>query len=426
MLCLDRGLRPRCCGRAVRRRLRVRQSRLSLRELGSANCAIAQRRAAWWLDDRGFFSVSPRFIFCTPVGMRLDTTTPIARAFAALVLGASTLGCVGYDDGADAASFHAASLGVTAEEENAIRGVLALPALNAEEIALTERLVSGRAITANRVDAMTAELEKWERMPEDQRTMVLSQFGRSRGSVDGSSCVGDINCGSKHCGQAGICLELATFKPDIQSPRDQRKSACAANWECRSSRCELGFCMPPRATDADGVRNVSETDVDCGGPVSPYACPLGGKCQEDDDCVAGYCLEVVDTSVSPRRVTGNVCVSVAGNTTDVGRLWQSAKRASSRAPYPTEVTLPNELAERDQQAAVRSAPQLYTTSVAAGAGQVAVSRLVAAEQTRVYQHDTCAAHLVANGCSPAVFQAVTSRKSGGDRPESLAGRNVTR
>jgi hypothetical protein len=40
----------------------------------------------------------------------------------------------------------------------------------------------------------------------------------------------------------------------------------------------------------DDVRNGDETDVDCGGPKCAD-CALGERCDGDDDCVAGECLE---------------------------------------------------------------------------------------------------------------------------------------
>jgi hypothetical protein len=45
---------------------------------------------------------------------------------------------------------------------------------------------------------------------------------------------------------------------------------------------------PGKPTCTDGVRNGTETDVDCGGGVCP-ACGAGKQCQVDADCAAGTC-----------------------------------------------------------------------------------------------------------------------------------------
>jgi hypothetical protein len=49
---------------------------------------------------------------------------------------------------------------------------------------------------------------------------------------------------------------------------------------------------PSTATCTDGVRNGTETDIDCGGPTCPR-CAAGKKCQGAGDCVGGTCLNQV-------------------------------------------------------------------------------------------------------------------------------------
>src|SRR5690606_28723595 len=39
----------------------------------------------------------------------------------------------------------------------------------------------------------------------------------------------------------------------------------------------------------DGVKNFSETDVDCGGSCEP--CALGASCTIEDDCTTGFCTD---------------------------------------------------------------------------------------------------------------------------------------
>jgi hypothetical protein len=337
------------------------------------------------------------------------------RVVGLVAVGALSLGCVGYDGGSDAASAQAAALGVTAEEERAIRDALAKPALTEEDLAIERKLAAGQAITVEQFEAMKAELEKWEKLPEEQRVRsMVGADAQQRNRPDGERCWGDVNCRSKHCDQAGICLAASRFKPSVTTARRASEAACSAGWECQSNRCTLGFCVDPLATDSNGRKDARETDVDCGGPRgangegSPYSCPLLAKCDEDDDCVVGYCIEVVGRS----GATGSkVCTTLGANLTDVGRLWKADMRAGSSAPYTTEVRLPARRTRAAQIEAVRNAPELYSTSAAAGSGQLASTRLVPARETRTYQHDTCAAHLIGNGCSPAAFQARAHRES---------------
>ncbi len=55
--------------------------------------------------------------------------------------------------------------------------------------------------------------------------------------------------------------------------------------------CSNGACT---ATCFDGVKNQSETDVDCGGPnCTAYDCANGKTCTSNSDCQSDYCLNSV-------------------------------------------------------------------------------------------------------------------------------------
>ena len=45
---------------------------------------------------------------------------------------------------------------------------------------------------------------------------------------------------------------------------------------------------PPGPTCTDGIKNGSETDVDCGGPDCP-PCPTGRLCADNTDCATARC-----------------------------------------------------------------------------------------------------------------------------------------
>lgn len=67
--------------------------------------------------------------------------------------------------------------------------------------------------------------------------------------------------------------------------------ACVLPRDCQSSVCTGNVCKVP--TCSDSAFNQDESDVDCGGAVCPK-CVTGDSCRGNGDCVAGVC-------------TGNLC-----------------------------------------------------------------------------------------------------------------------
>ncbi len=63
-------------------------------------------------------------------------------------------------------------------------------------------------------------------------------------------------------------------------------SACATGADCSNDVCTGGLCAAPSC--ADGAKNGSETGVDCGG-VACAACPSGQGCDEVSDCSSLVC-----------------------------------------------------------------------------------------------------------------------------------------
>jgi hypothetical protein len=73
--------------------------------------------------------------------------------------------------------------------------------------------------------------------------------------------------GGLECDGAGTCVQ------------------CLLGSECASGVCTLGACQV--ASCADGVKNGTETDVDCGGICAP--CPDGRACLVGADCTSLTC-----------------------------------------------------------------------------------------------------------------------------------------
>lgn len=63
---------------------------------------------------------------------------------------------------------------------------------------------------------------------------------------------------------------------------------CVGNSDCHSQFCSWGGqCQAPVPTCTDGLKNGSETAIDCGGSCSP--CDIGQACSTTADCRRGAC-----------------------------------------------------------------------------------------------------------------------------------------
>ena len=80
----------------------------------------------------------------------------------------------------------------------------------------------------------------------------------------------DVDCGG------AMCDPCATGK------------LCGLPADCLSGRCANFVCTVPD-TCSDNLLDGAETDLDCGGGICP-ACALGKKCVADRDCVSGACV----------------------------------------------------------------------------------------------------------------------------------------
>ena len=196
-------------------------------------------------------------------------TTHRGWNWALVIASAASAGCVGYDGGSDGASSKAQALGITEEEERRIRDALSQEALSAEQV--------------ERGQDQLRRLE-WVREGDSVEFLSMKAIGGKRYTQrDGEGCLGDINCASLHCSQAGKCVPSAIFKAN--------GAACVDHYECGSNFCDAARCAAPgwrkdgRMSGSDG-----ETAVDCGGANSPYACALGDACKADSDCVTGACV----------------------------------------------------------------------------------------------------------------------------------------
>jgi hypothetical protein len=90
-----------------------------------------------------------------------------------------------------------------------------------------------------------------------------------------AACIDGVKNGTEtdvDCG--GTCPPCADTK------------VCLINGDCQSHICTGGFCAVASCTDA--VKNGNETDVDCGGGTCP-ACASTKACLANSDCSSNIC-----------------------------------------------------------------------------------------------------------------------------------------
>lgn len=81
----------------------------------------------------------------------------------------------------------------------------------------------------------------------------------------------DVDCGGATCMQCEV------------------GQGCFSDLDCSSSFCSgMGVCAPA-ANCMDGIKNGTESDVDCGGGTCS-ACALGFACNADTDCQPNVCM----------------------------------------------------------------------------------------------------------------------------------------
>lgn len=75
--------------------------------------------------------------------------------------------------------------------------------------------------------------------------------------------------------------------------------ACGAGADCMNGICTAGSCAAPSCTD--GVKNGTELDVDCAGPCGASTCSAGQTCTDNTQCKSQMCAGT-NVCISPKRV----------------------------------------------------------------------------------------------------------------------------
>ncbi len=148
----------------------------------------------------------------------------------------------------------------------------------------------------------------------------------------GGMCEGAPDCASGLC-RDGKCNDIVPAdgaknndETDVdcggtKAPACPDNKGCIIGADCTSSVCKIGVCQVPSPTD--GVRNGDETGLDCGGTKAPK-CPVGQGCLATSDCDAVKCDTVNKKCLPPAHDDGiknldETGIDCGGPTADVTR-----------------------------------------------------------------------------------------------------------
>jgi hypothetical protein len=146
----------------------------------------------------------------------------------------------------------------------------------------------------------------------------------------GKGCGLPADCATGSCGVTKVCLDATAAdgvkngtETDVDcgggaptnAARCETGKACNDDGDCSNVRCNAGtkVCNPPTA--GDGLKNGSETDVDCGGgaPTNALGCALDGACATHDDCASKACA--ISGPKAGKCVASKSCVKNEGGYT---------------------------------------------------------------------------------------------------------------
>ncbi|MGZ3405619.1 MAG: hypothetical protein ACXVAN_04180, partial [Polyangia bacterium] len=120
--------------------------------------------------------------------------------------------------------------------------------------------------------------------------------------LGGKSCDGNSDCLSGQCSTVTHTCAASACENGVKDPGETdidcggtSCSGCALTKACLGgSDCLSHFCNAVSLTCVgsqclDGVKNGTETDVDCGGPTCGNNCKVGAACKAASDCASGTC-----------------------------------------------------------------------------------------------------------------------------------------
>lgn len=131
----------------------------------------------------------------------------------------------------------------------------------------------------------------------------------------GAKCGGSTDCASGVC-VGKVCMAGNPFdevrnddETDIdcggtRSPACGENKACLIATDCFSNICTAGTKKCAAVHPNDGIKNGTETDVDCGGPAAP-PCAANLGCLVGSDCDSKFCTALKCEPRKPGRKDGD-------------------------------------------------------------------------------------------------------------------------
>lgn len=154
---------------------------------------------------------------------------------------------------------------------------------------------------------------------------------------EGGKCEGAADCESALCRDASCRAVVPADgtknndETDVdcggtQAPACPDNKGCAIAADCASSVCKANVCQAPSFTD--GVKNGDETGLDCGGTrANAPKCPTGQGCLGDSDCDKAKCDLTNKKCLPPTNDDGITNLDETG--IDCGGPTTSLKRCAT-------------------------------------------------------------------------------------------------
>jgi hypothetical protein len=90
-----------------------------------------------------------------------------------------------------------------------------------------------------------------------------------------------------------------------KAPKCKTGAGCKSDSDCDKVRCDLVNKKCKAATHDDGIKNLDETGIDCGGPTADVKrCPPGEGCGADSDCDNTRCNMMTKVCDPPTKTDG--------------------------------------------------------------------------------------------------------------------------
>ena len=198
------------------------------------------------------------------------------------------------------------------------------------------------------------------------RTVASTQFvttgmsgGAGQDCAVGVGCSTSTDCATLECDLSTHQCKAATCSDGVKNGSETdldcggncatkcaNGSGCLIGSDCVSLSCSMGgTCLAPTCTD--GIKNGTETDTDCGGVTCDgqgHLCADGLKCSSGGDCTSGLCdatnhvCDTTDTLTINHTGGGTVSTNPLGITGGIS-CGPACTTASDRYKQNTSVSI---------------------------------------------------------------------------------------